>query len=391
MSSLTQQRDLTDAWNETAARIDAHDADGVAEFVRGLDDDERREVARRLPELLRSAAPRGPRPFMGDDAAFRAAGAGTLGGAAAVAAWLNRREFTSRWAGEHDDTGRLLDLWDDRDDAWRTDLARRLVLRLRSPRHIGLDLALALLAETGAEPPEHDPLVVGWVSTAPPRAKDPMLPVLLPRIFEAEGVGRALRGNTSWLRTLATLADRGAVDRRALLDGCVRRFLRGGTATDLRFFVSLHRLLEPADLDARRRHVRRHARDYVRLLPSAPGPVAELAAGLLRELPDLKPEYVVEALDGLLFRGEVGLVRGGLAWLESTVRRSPELADGCAAALARAFGHTSPGVRRRAVRLALKLPDTTAPDALRDAVPLLPDDLAAQLTARYAPPGPPAA
>ncbi|MGI5325948.1 DUF6493 family protein [Actinomadura nitritigenes] len=370
----------TTAWNEIAALIDAREADAVAGAVLALDAAGRREVAEALPGHVRDVRSRRETWEGIDDfaPAFRAAGAGTLGGASAVASWLGRREFNSRWTDDHHDTALLMGLWQGRDDAWLADLARRLALRLRGPRHTGLDLVLALLRATGAEPPEHDPLVVGWVASAPPRTRDPLLPALLPRIFEAEGVGRELRDGDRWIRALATLAARGQVDRGMLLDGCVRRFLRGGTALDLRFFVRLHDTLAPTEAEAGAR-----ARDYARLLPAAPGPVAESALELLKDRDDLPPGLVVEALDGLLFRAESGLVRTGLSWLERTVRRHPELADGCASALARAFGHESYAVQQRAVRVALKLPAATDGAALRDAVPLLPRDLAAQIVARF--------
>ncbi|TDD31596.1 hypothetical protein E1287_25885 [Actinomadura sp. KC06] len=373
------------AWETIAALIDERKPDAVADAVRDLDAAGRRAVARALPGHLRLLRAR-REPWEGIDdyaPAFRAAGAGTLTGASAVATWLNRREFNTRWFGDHDDTALLLDLWADRDDAWLADLARRLTLRLRGPRHIGLDLVLALLTETGIEPPEHDPLVVGWVSSAPPRPKDPLLPFLLPRVFEADGVGRRLRDNPSWPRTLATLADRGVVGRRMLLDGCVRRFLRGGTANDLRFFVRLHGLLMPDDPAAREREIREHALDYVRLLPAAPGPVADVALGLLREVPGLPSEQVVEALDGVLFRAESGLVKSGLSWLEQTVQRRPGLAGDCAAALAQAFAHTSYSVQQRAVRVALKLPAAADGTPITGAVPLLPPDLGAEAAARF--------
>ncbi|GAA1871560.1 hypothetical protein [Actinomadura bangladeshensis] len=162
MPSATETHTTT-AWEKIAALIDGRDPESVAGAVRDLDDTGRRAVAKALPGHVKAVrARRDPWEAIDDFApAFRAAGAVALGGSSAVAAWLTRREFNSRWAGEHDDTGRLLELWDDRDDAWLADLARRLTLRLRGPRHIGLDLVLALLAETGIEPPDHDPLVVG--------------------------------------------------------------------------------------------------------------------------------------------------------------------------------------------------------------------------------------
>lgn len=370
----------TTAWDEIAALIDAREADAVAGAVLALDAAGRREVAEALPGHVREVRSRRETWEGIDDfaPAFRAAGAGTLGGASAVASWLGRRELNSRWMRDHHDTALLMRLWQGRDDAWLADLARRLALRLRSPRHIGLDLVLTLLRTTGTEPPEHDPLVVGWVASAPPRAGDPLLPVLLPRIFEAEGVGRELREGDRWIVALTALAARGQVDRGMLLDGCVRRFLRGGTALDLRFFVRLQDALAPSEAEAGAR-----ARDYARLLPAAPGPVAESALELLKDRDDLPPDLVVEALEGLLFRAESGLVRTGLSWLERTVRRHPDVVDGCASALARAFEHESYALQQRAVRVALKLPAAADGAALRDAVPLLPPALAAQVVARY--------
>ncbi|WP_254716547.1 DUF6493 family protein [Actinomadura sp. WMMB 499] len=385
MTSAAHPPDAAPAWKRVAAMIDARDADAVAAAVVDLDEDGRRAVAAALPGHLKAArAAREPWEGIGDVLwAFRAAGAGTLGGAAAVASWLNRREFNNRWLGDPDDDGRLLDIWAGRDDAWRADLARRLAVRLRGPRYVGLSLVLTLLAETGAEPPDHDPLVVGWTLSGPPRPKDPLLPALLPRVFEAEGVGRALRRSNSWPVTLATMAARGDADPAALIDGCVRRFLRGGTELDLRFFVRLHDLLMDDDPSVRRDETAARARDYVRLLPSAPGPVAGHVLDLLREVPDLPAALLAEALDGVLFRPEAGIVRKGLSWLRTTVQRRPDMADACARALARAFGHESYAVRERAVRLALALPDRTDGTPLAAAAPLLPPDLGTRLASRY--------
>ncbi|RSN68500.1 DUF6493 family protein [Actinomadura sp. WAC 06369] len=385
MTSVAHPPDAAAAWSRIADLIDARDADGVAAAVLDLDDGGRRAVAAALPGHLREVrARREPWEGIGDALwAFRAAGAGTLGGAAAVASWLNRREFRDRWLGDPDDDGRLLDLWAERDDAWRADLARRLALRVRGPRHTGIGLALALLRETGAEPPDHAPLVVGWVLSGPPRPKDPLLPALLPRVFEADGVGRALRESRTWPRTLATMAARGDADRDALLDGCVRRFLRGGTEVELRFFVRLHHLLTHDEPSARRRETAARVRDYAALLAAAPGPVAALALDLLREVPDLPAARLAEAFDGLLFRPEAGLVRTGLAWLRETVRDRPETADAGARALAQVFGHESYAVQEKAVRLALALPGGTDGAPLADAAPLLPPDLGARVAARF--------
>ncbi|GAA1581370.1 hypothetical protein GCM10009678_75190 [Actinomadura kijaniata] len=377
------------AWDDVRKRIEAKAADDVAAIVAGLPEEDRRAVATELPGHLKRTLARA-RWFDEYVPAFRAAGAGTIGGAAGVATWLNRRQFTMRRT-VHQDTDRLLRVLRARPADWLADLAGRLTLRLSLPGLSGLDLALALLRETGVTPPDHDPLVIGWARDGGPRADDPLLPHLLPRLFEVDGVGPALEG-PSWARSgphrarqLKRFADEGRVDRRTLLDRCVSRFLRGGDARELRFFTTLHAELEAADPAARRAETVARARDYLRLLPAAPVPVAELALRLLRELddPDVPdPLDLTEALDALLFRPEAGLVGKGLSWLAETVERHPALADECAPALAQTFAHDSPAVRRRAVSLALKLP-VTDPTPLREATGLLPFDLGQKIAARF--------
>ncbi|WP_436757491.1 hypothetical protein [Streptosporangium sp. V21-05] len=376
------------AWDEVRDLIENGGLDALAARMVKLDDAERREVARELPGYLRperrEALAFDPwRRRGGRGEHLRVAGAGSLGGAAATATWLNRREFTVFEWETPGDTDALVRVISAREPEWRADLVARLVLRIRAATSPGLPLVLALLRGTGVTPPEHDPLVLGWLAT-PPRTgvlrRDPLLDTLLPRIFEAQGVGRALREERSdpprtgsWLRALSVLSGEGRVSRETLVNGCVSRFLRGGDATDLRFFVRLHELLEPthAEVEAR-------ARDYLRLLPAAPGPVAELALRHLRRLGRLDPDDVTEALEGLLFRAESGLVRTGLTWLDQTLRRSPERADELAPALASAFGHEAYAVRERATRLAVKHAAHLTPlgaETLRAALGALPPDL----------------
>ncbi|MER5643118.1 DUF6493 family protein [Streptosporangium sp. NPDC002524] len=376
-------------WDEVRDLVERGGLDALAARMVELGDAERREVARELPGYLKSAG-REARAFdpwarrrNGRGEHLRVAGAGSLGGAAAVATWLNRRELTVFEWETPGDTGALVRVISAREPAWQADLVARLVLRIRTATSPGLPLVLALLRGTGVTPPEHDPLVLGWLAT-PPRLgelrRDPLLDTLLPRIFEAQGVGRALREERSdpprggtWLRALSVLSREGRVSRETLVNGCVSRFLRGGDATDLRFFVRLHELLEPTYEEVEVR-----ARDYLRLLPAAPGPVAELALRHLRRLGDLDPADVTEALEGLLFRAESGLVRTGLTWLDQTLRRSPERADELAPALASAFGHEAYAVRERATRLAVKHAAHLTPlgaETLRAALGALPPDL----------------
>ncbi|NUW43444.1 DUF7824 domain-containing protein [Nonomuraea rhodomycinica] len=368
------------AWDAVRAAVQQEDAAATAALVARLTDEERREVARELPgHLARLRDPGRGRSIWSADAnlgwteAMRIAGAGTIAGAAAVAAWLCRRDFRRFWQ-EPDDVPYILQVVAGRPAEWQADLAVRLALRLRgtdddSSRSVRL--AVELLRRTGTEPPAHDPLTLAWIAAWPADPGDaPLLDTMLPRVFSAEGVGRLLRGDEERPARLAALAASGRISRALLLDGCVSRFLRGGTAADLRFFVRLHEALAPSAGEVAERR-----RDYAALLPAAPANVAELALKRLRALGGPEPEEAREAVEGLLFRAEGKLVRAGLIWLERLVRDHPGDLDGYAPALATALMCETGEARDRAARLALKHAARFTPDgaaAIRDAVALLP-------------------
>ncbi|GAA3409467.1 hypothetical protein [Streptosporangium vulgare] len=267
-----------------------------------------------------------------------------------------------------------------------------------------MELALALLRATGIEVPDHDPVVAGWasavaalptlpalstlstlsaLSVSPAPHEDPLLDVMLPRLFEAQGVGRALQWESdpvrSLLGVLSALAAADGARRSELLRGCVRRFLLGGSVAELRFFVRLHETLDPAPHE-----IEPQARDYLRLLPAAPGPVAELALRHLRGLDGLDggdgldPLDLVEGWEAVLFRPERKLVRAGLTWMDQRVRLSPGLAASIAGPLALAFASESAELQERALKLAIKhaaLMDDEGRTVIRDALGALPPDL----------------
>ncbi|MET7459709.1 hypothetical protein, partial [Nonomuraea sp. NPDC005501] len=336
---------MTGAWEAVRAAVAKEDAAATAAVVAGLTGDERGEVARELPghlAVLKREAAGGERPWdiwsdgrRGWVEPLRVAGAGTIGGAAAAAAWLNRREFQRFWD-QPDDVPHILHAVAARSPEWQADLAARLALRLRGTDNDSgrsVRLALELLRRTGAEPPAHDPLTLAWVRVWPADPGGaPLLDAMLPRLFEVEGVGRLLRADEDRPVRLAALAARGRISRALLLDGCVSRFLRGGTAADLRFFVRLHEALDPAPDEVAGRR-----RDYARLLPAAPANVADLALRRLRSAGPLDPEDAAEAVEGLVFRAEGRLVRAGLAWLDRLGRDHPGDLDGYAPALATAL------------------------------------------------------
>ena len=376
--------------DEIRKLIRRRDAGRLAERVRALDGPSRKRVAAMLPEVLKElsavSSGRDSRGLAGFGPVLRVAGAGTLGGAAAVASWLYRRSFAPQWAGPDDDVDLVLAVLAQRPAAWRADLAERLARRLRSADDRGMRLALELLRQTGIAPPRNDALVAGWAAQPPDGlADDPLLGHLLPRLFEAQGVGRVLQWDADpdqgFLGALLRLARSGRVRRADLLDGCLRRFLLGGTPVELRFFVRLHQALDPSPAEVEPR-----ARDYLRLLPAAPGTVAEAAARRLRGCPALTADDLAEAWESLVLRPERKLVRAGLSWLRAEVRRAPDLAGPAAAPLARAFGADSAELQEQAAELALACApalDEPGRRTIREAIELLPPEPGARVAGAF--------
>ncbi|MEV4177533.1 hypothetical protein [Nonomuraea sp. NPDC049709] len=102
---MTTQPPTGGAWPGVRAAVTAGDPALVADAVLALDEAGRREVARELPGHIgvarKESAERDRRRGHWTDGEdwiepMRVAGAGVLGGAAAVATWLYRRDFT-RW------------------------------------------------------------------------------------------------------------------------------------------------------------------------------------------------------------------------------------------------------------------------------------------------------
>ncbi|KAB2345258.1 DUF6493 family protein [Actinomadura rudentiformis] len=347
-------RETLHAW------VEIGDPAEVIRRARALAPDERRAVAAELPRYLRDRRDSAEFRWLGPDVttSLLVAGAATIGGAAGVAAWVWRAELRSAGGvvGRDRDLGTLVrQAVADRPNAWRSDLARRVAARLRVNGERWIEyrywlLAADLVRELGEEPPTDDAFVLIWAENSPARTPlehDPFLDTLLPRLFEVDGLGSGL----SCHGTLVTLARDGRIKREALLDGCVARFLRGGRAADLRWFVQLYESLEPVVDEAAAR-----LRDLVRLLPAAPTPVAELALREIRRVDETEPlagDVFAEVADAVLFRPEKKLVRAALIWLDRTARKRDRV-DATLRAITVLLGADDLDLRERAEKIAAK-------------------------------------
>ncbi|TYB51103.1 hypothetical protein FXF51_53995 [Nonomuraea sp. PA05] len=202
-------------WDEVLGRITSRDEAGLAEYLTGLDDADRRTVAAQVPGHLTARLDGASRwqireRLGGLATGYRLAGAACMSGAAQVAAWLSRRELREV-RDPAADAALVMSVLRHRPEAWRRDLAARLVRRVRPPAGPewmrlrdapGWELAAALVIETGVEPPESDGFVACWAwrmaarhrldGGRPVLGDDPLLDRLLPRLFSAQGVADAL-------------------------------------------------------------------------------------------------------------------------------------------------------------------------------------------------------
>ncbi|WP_067457795.1 DUF6493 family protein [Actinomadura macra] len=388
------------SWDAVRTAIDSGDLTRTASLVAALDTAGRRTVAKELPALskeLRAASEWGLLNRRRIESLL-VAGAGAIGGAATAAAWLARRDLEVPWGSErYDDLcAAVRTVTAARPDEWRAEVAHRVAARIRTADAVWRDLPLWHMAATlalsaGAEPPVSDGFVIGWVfggADAASLGEDPFLEPLVPKLFETDGVVVALAMDADdrrrvWINALVTLAEAKRLERTALLDGCVNRFLRGGTPHTLRWFVLLHHDLHPTDEESAAR-----TRDYVRLLPTAPPAVADLALREVRRADDLgrlEGALFEEAISALLFRPEKKLVRATLSWLDRTARPFDRI-DATLRAATAMFASDALDLRERAVKIVVRHAGEAgaqARDEVRTAAADLPAGLRATVAAAF--------
>ncbi|MBB5782344.1 DUF7825 domain-containing protein [Nonomuraea jabiensis] len=367
------------AWERLVKLAKGGDVARVFHLLLELDADDRKAVAAQLPGHLSGLRPADWGSWRHQLRPLRLAGVACLGGAAAVTAWLFRREF--QWA-QHGDDERIILLLRQRPAEWRADVARRIAARLRLPELRHWEVAAALVRETGIEPPDGDAFMVGWLRSLHSRtaATDPLFTAFAPRLFEIDGLGEALPEQVG---TIARLVEDGPLERKPVIDGIVGRLLRDGPSA-LSALVVLHDRLD-LDID----ESAERARDYTRLLPAGPVAVADLALAQLRRLEEagrLEEELFAEAVEALAFRPEKKLLRAALSWAGDAVLRDARRADVVLAAVSLIFAQDTLALQERAVRLAVKLAPQageTGREAVRQAAAGLPEELLERVSAAY--------
>ncbi|QOC95326.1 hypothetical protein D0Q02_16650 [Micromonospora craniellae] len=347
-------------------------AEQVAEALTGLPEPRRREIGVELTAWFKK---RDKETWWttGSGTALAVAVVGCLPTAAQAAAIIGRASVPV----DGTRAARLvLAVAQERGVTWLGDLAYRVAARFGQRTWVDDWLFVAeVLRVEGSPPPTDDRSVQLWLTAVqfPDRGRrgaptpvadrirdDPFLPAMLPRLFEADGIGTQMMFDVHWkswdepkrhalLTALAQLGAEGVVERTALVDGALGRLLRGDRPTALRAFTTLLGLLalSSAEIAAR-------ATDHLRLLTDAPAPVATMAQKALRQVPDLELESVLDASRQVLTRPDKALVRTQLTWLDKLARQHPDRATEIAEVIALGADHPAVELRDRAAALAAR-------------------------------------
>ncbi|MGW3294808.1 hypothetical protein ACWC9S_12620 [Streptomyces xiamenensis] len=382
-----------DAFGLLEKALEAADHAAVRAAVSGLGDRERRSMAKPLRAYHRRwqqerdeadqwlwgrgarerRAAQGRRRLVYDRGpALRLAGAGVLRGPEELARWLTDRRF---FQGPYREGFTAeLELLREREAPWLRELTERLAARVDDATRTDCRLGvLDLLAETGVTPPPRAELVRSWVHRSHSRdvaaaglGKDPLLKAMVPLLFAVDEVGELLENGPFAQRLVAAAdGDGGALPRAVLLDGVLRRLLRGGgRAGDLRGPLRLYTLLEVTTAEAAGR-----VRELTLLLSDAPSAVAALAQAELRRLEEAErftAGELCEITEVVLFRPERKLADAQLSWLAKAVPRHPEHAGALLTAAGAAFAHSSTQVAQRATRLVVRHAGALTPAAAEE-------------------------
>ncbi|MGA5578873.1 DUF6493 family protein [Streptomyces koyangensis] len=285
---------------------------------------------------------------------------GCQSGAAAVASWLTASGWERMWVAEK----RFLPMLEERPAGWLAELAHRIADR-RPSTDIRYHLLEAIVQAARCPMPVTDASVHAWIRNiygngwntdviAERLRQSPYLRPMVAGLFTAGGTGQALNSGHSnkdnpWLLALARLTAEGTLDRATMVDGCLGRLLRDGTAVDQRVF---HRLLLDLDLSAEE-HAG-HTADWRALAADALQPVAVHAQSVLADLAlagALPTHDLADMTRAVLIRPEKNLVRAQLKLLDKAVTRDTATADALLPAAVHAFTHEDTEAQERALKL----------------------------------------
>ncbi|BEL02705.1 hypothetical protein Q0Z83_008960 [Actinoplanes sichuanensis] len=397
-------------WETVDRRARSGDQPGVARLILEATEAERLAFAKTVEAGVKGADPELRwRAHVDPGPSYALAVLGTAPSAARAAPMFLRRQLRDSWP--QIQFARFRQIAEARRLDWLGDLGERLCARL-PVRDVWTGDEWAFIAQVlqagGAQPPVTEGVVRGWLTRLirprgqriPPLSMrlrdDPHLDLLLPGVFEIDGMGADIY-NATWgagsalpksgIRfhdAVAALVAEGRLERKTILAAIMDRLARGDKPNALRPFVLLHDELAPT-VD----EIAAHALDYARLLAEGPGPIATVAQRALRALDDtgrLDLDTLLETSVPALLRKEKTLVKAQISALEKAAKREPERAGEVFETIAAAFGHPALDIQERALDLITKHLAALPTDSLAriaDASTVLAGDLPARAAAVF--------
>lgn len=317
-----------------------------------------------------------------------------------AAALLARRDMRDRWSAV---PARFYQqIADARDVDWLPDLGVRLAAKLSAKevwREEWRFVARMLDGNPGLAP-RTEGFVRGWLADMHAAYGDcnpfvdnlrasPFLDVLLPAVFEIDGLGGALtvsqwagdgwESKPPFPEAVRVLVAEGRLDRATILAATLDRLVRGDRPAWLRPFARLYDTLAPT-LD----EITAATGDHAALTAGAAAPVAGMSQRALRAVDEagrLEFETLLEVSPAILLRPEKVLVKAQLSWLEKVARREPGRAGEVLETVAVAFGHPALEIQERALTLIgrqISRVDAAVVTRLADAAGTLSGDLPAR-------------
>ncbi|MEY9864071.1 hypothetical protein ABH935_009725 [Catenulispora sp. GAS73] len=343
------------------------DAASIANFFQGMSEKDRRTFGKPLREFLRTVRWRSQsdedwRTFMERrDRAERTvtpAALAVFASASATAKFLRGVQRTDLFQPRESDAIRQVLV--ERCPVWLADLPGALLAELEPERVYQLVEEVAAVA--GVELEATPEFVRAWgVSYTWFRhnerieeeiLQDPRLGEVLPLLFDDDENDELFQ---SWgvVRVAALSAvRRGRVPRVAVLEGSLRRLLRGGRPGAMQDHLAFWNELQATDDEVVER-----VSSCISLLSSQNGTVARTFLAALKKASDaglLDVELAVEAASIAVTRSEKNVVKTTLSWLDALLVAHPDRAAQLVDAVGTAFGAQAADLQERAVKLAGK-------------------------------------
>ncbi|NUP47692.1 MAG: hypothetical protein HOW97_10325 [Catenulispora sp.] len=245
----------------------------------------------------------------------------------------------------------------DRDPAWLPELVEELSATLDAA---GALVLLETVAEAaGVEPPATPGFVRAWAagyrwdsrrnSGRAALLSETRLAELLPLTFDDEENDDLFSEWASFGKAALEAVAEGLVPRGPMLDGSLRRLLRGGRLGGMQGHLAFFTAMAPTAEETAER-----ISSCISLLSSQNGTVAKVFLASVKKAADaglIDLELALEAASITVTRAEKNVVKTTLGWLDALASAHPDRVPEIAGHLSAAFGAPGADLQERAVKL----------------------------------------